>query len=142
MCFLAGRREALCFYVCDCSWEHVYWNESRQKPSHYIIICRRMLLFSSKYVVLLPAAVLKRDFPPQAPCNASRAADDTGHTKGDGWRCSRYIWICLTVKRHSKVPTFGQEIPRIFLNLPDLVSEIYYSGITVFSSTCMYSRSL
>jgi DNA-binding FadR family transcriptional regulator len=46
------------------------------------------------------------------------------------------------IKRHSKVPTFGQAIPHLLLSLPDLVSAIYDSGITFFSSTCIYSRSL
>ena len=53
-----------------------------------------------------------------------------------------FLKSAIVVKTHSKVPTFGQEFPHLFLSLPDLVSAIYDSGITFFSSACMYSRSL
>jgi len=53
-----------------------------------------------------------------------------------------FLKSAIVVKRHSKVATFGQEIPHLLLSFPDLVSAIYYSGITFFSSTCVYSRSL
>ncbi len=52
------------------------------------------------------------------------------------------IYHINCVKRHSKVPTFGQEIPHLLLSFPNLVSAIYDSGITFFSSICIYSRSL